>query len=558
MPPPKGVLRPRLARLFGDIARHRLTVVTGPAGTGKSVALAHAVASTDADVAWYRAAPGEGEVAPLVANLQQSCVSLRPDWVDNEARWTSVEEAASALGRWKGRLVVVIDDLHTLAGSPAEAAIERLIGWLPSTVAVVLAGRLPPRFDLGAHRVAGDLLEVGSDDLWFRSWEIERLVRDGFGQPLAPEEIAELTRVTGGWAAALYLFQRAAAGCSLGDRARVLAALPSSQPVRDHLVRHVLGELTAEARDFLLQTSVLSWLSPMACDRLLDTSGSEALLAELAGPAGVLFDLGGSYRCPVVLAEAARAELREALGTEGDAAWQRRAEAIADASPFFDDLSTALLGEPTWNLLQRALRGDPMGVAERAGTTGDRQHRFVAGVAWLLAGHFDRSRQALAGLVADPDAPPSMAVLARLATALAGAIVPASEAIGLVERAAGDAEQVAPEWVAALARATVGLVEGDEQADEVRERAAARDRLGDRWGAALQLLFGGLGGVQRALSSPTPLAWDSNVGLLEEAIARLRELDSPVLEAWARSALAIASARRGSPEATTLARTAER
>ena len=98
-----------------------------------------------------------------------------------------------------------------------------------------------------------------------------------------PEEVAELARRTGGWAAGLSLFQLATANRSSSERRGVLASLSSSLlDTRDYLTRNVLATLEDDQRDFLVRTSVLGRLSGAWCDQLLKTSGSGRRLEDLA------------------------------------------------------------------------------------------------------------------------------------------------------------------------------------------------------------------------------------------------------------------------------------
>ena len=192
-------------------------------------------------------------------------------------------DAANALDAWPGqRVLLVVDDLHTLEGTPAEAALERLIDYAPPSLAVVAGTRVPPRFNLPRLRVSGALLEIGADDLRFRSWEVERLFRDYYQNPLPPEELARLARRTEGWAAGLQLFHLATRGRAPDERRRVLAALgPSSRLMRDYLTRNVLEQLPTDLRTFLIETSVLGRLSAGLCDELLDRNDSAEMLADL-------------------------------------------------------------------------------------------------------------------------------------------------------------------------------------------------------------------------------------------------------------------------------------
>src|SRR5205807_10361636 len=137
----------------------------------------------------------------------------------------------------------------TLEDSPAELALERLIDYAPPSITFLIGSRALPGFNLSRLRVSGALLEIGSEDLRFRSWEVERLFRDFYREPLPPEELAELARRTEGSAAGLQLFHLATRGTSPQERRRTLSALRKrSRLTRAHAARNVLHQLPAELR----------------------------------------------------------------------------------------------------------------------------------------------------------------------------------------------------------------------------------------------------------------------------------------------------------------------
>ena len=119
----------------------------------------------------------------------------------------------------------MIDDLHTIEGTDAEALLERFIEYAPETLAILVASRSQPQFNLPRLRVLGRVVELGVDDLRFRTWEVEQLFREFYAQPLGPHELAELARRTDGWAAGLHLFHLATRNRSGDERRSVLGAL---------------------------------------------------------------------------------------------------------------------------------------------------------------------------------------------------------------------------------------------------------------------------------------------------------------------------------------------
>lgn len=270
----------RLDALLDSVWSYRLGLVVAPAGAGKTTLLARFAARAPGPVGWYRAEPWDRDEPALLRHLE---AALAPQMAGLETGWQRVADAANALDAWRdGPVLLVIDDLHTLEGTPAEAALEQLVDYAPSSLTILAASRLPPSFNLPRLRVSGALVEVCGDDLRFRSWEVERLFRDYYREPLPPEELARLARRTEGWAAGLQLFHLATSGKRPDERKRVLAALgPSSRLMRDYLTRNVVEQLSVELREFLVETSVLGRLNAALCDQLLERTGSGDTLAEL-------------------------------------------------------------------------------------------------------------------------------------------------------------------------------------------------------------------------------------------------------------------------------------
>jgi DNA-binding SARP family transcriptional activator len=270
----------RLDGLLDVVWRHRLALVVAPAGSGKTTLLARFAGRAPGPVGWYRAEAWDRDEATMLRHVE---AALAPSMEGVPRDWSTVADAANALAGWQGGpALLVVDDLHTIAETPAEAALERLIDYAPASLTVIAASRVPPAFNLPRLRVSGLLVEIGSDDLRFRSWEVERLFRDFYEEPLPPEELARLARSTEGWAAGLQLFHLATRGKPPDERRRVLTALgPSSRLMRDYLTRNVVHELPDDLRRFLVETSVLGRLSGTLCDRLLDRTGSGEVLLEL-------------------------------------------------------------------------------------------------------------------------------------------------------------------------------------------------------------------------------------------------------------------------------------
>src|SRR5690242_13428796 len=240
VPEVTGLARERLEKPLVEGPPTALDVVVAPAGAGKTTLLSRVAAASPVPVGWYRITADDSTEKRLVAHLAGALSAV----VDGD-RAETMRELLEALDRWPGPGgLLILDDLHEIAETPAENALERFISLRPRRLRLICGSRRLPDVNMPRIRVSGSFREVGSDDLRFRSWEVEELFASVYREPLRPEAAAALTRRTGGWAAGLQLFHLATIGRSPSDRHQAVADLGGrSKLVRSYLTRNVLAEL---------------------------------------------------------------------------------------------------------------------------------------------------------------------------------------------------------------------------------------------------------------------------------------------------------------------------
>jgi DNA-binding SARP family transcriptional activator/tetratricopeptide (TPR) repeat protein len=284
----RGLVRERLdRRLAGlsDLGQDcSCLLVLAPPGSGKTTLLAQLVESDGLPAAWYRAGPEDAEEVALTRHLGFALGSALADpGIIEAASSGRVADLVRGLDRPDvGPVRLVVDDLHEIAGTSAEAALETFLRLRPRTITIALGSRRQPGLNTSRLLVSGELIMVDGEDLRFRSWEVEQLFRSVYDAPLTPEAAAALTRRTGGWAAGLQLFHLATTQLGRVERERAVTELSGrSRLIRSYLARNVLDGLPRERRGFLLHTAALGVLTGNLCDALLDTQGSAGVLAEL-------------------------------------------------------------------------------------------------------------------------------------------------------------------------------------------------------------------------------------------------------------------------------------
>jgi len=304
--------RPALSARLLEAQHYRLTLVQASTGYGKSTAIALALQQAPLDLFWYSISetdrdpllfvlhliyafrlrePAVGEAALRV--LLESDAAARPHRVVVEAL---SNDLISSHGR---KAMLVLDDYHLVgAVSQVNAIIEHFLEVLPSHLHLVLASRQRPALkNLTRWRVKGDLLEIGQQDLAFSADEIEALFRTQYGLPLTDQQVSRLTTETEGWIMALQMIWQGLQTGIAGSLDQILEELPRSlEDLFAYLAQEVLARQPEHIQEFLLRTSVLRQLDPLACDHLMQWEGSGALLKELEEDGFFLVRLGDAYR----------------------------------------------------------------------------------------------------------------------------------------------------------------------------------------------------------------------------------------------------------------------
>jgi len=273
-------------RLFGLLGAARVSVVSAPAGSGKTVLLRSWIsdAGLDETAAWVSAgrdqrdpqrfwlsaltalrqtAPGSVLVQPLTA---------APD-LDG---WAITERLLTDLAPLRDRAWLVVDDVHEL-GAEALRQLELLIMRAPPPLRFVLATRHDVQLGLHRLRLEGELAEIREPDLRFTVAEAQELF-DAAGIRLPG--LGLLVERTEGWAAGLRL-----AALSLArhpDPGRFAEQFSGTErTVADYLLAEVLDRQSEPVRRLLLRTSILHRVTGELADLLTGDSGGERVLQDL-------------------------------------------------------------------------------------------------------------------------------------------------------------------------------------------------------------------------------------------------------------------------------------
>jgi LuxR family maltose regulon positive regulatory protein len=284
------VARDRLVDLMLAGVGKKAQIVCAPAGYGKTALLVQFVEALGLPACWYSCTPEDQNPQSF---LRYCLTAIRVQFAEfasshltlltgsGSADWrTDLGLFVSALHTdIKGRLVLVLDDLHWIDGKEeTEEALSLLIDRAPANVHFVLASRVWPSLPcLPKLEVDDELATVESADLRCTAEEAVQILSRLCRQPVAPEVGEVIRRATGGWAAAIVL---ASKGLSTSDQPD-LAKIRENGVLCNYIAQEVFNRLPDSLQQFALKTSILRQVTAPICDRLLGLSSSQSLINQV-------------------------------------------------------------------------------------------------------------------------------------------------------------------------------------------------------------------------------------------------------------------------------------
>ena len=296
------VARPRVAeRLDSTLdAGHRLTLVSAPAGFGKTTLLSDWLTDLDqrqedTRVGWLSLDDGDNDLTRFVAHLVAALQSAELDVDAAVLESLSAASAAAALTPLVNDLaragqqepgtqwIVVLDDYHVIGASEVHEAVTFLLDHLPDHLHLVMATRSDPPLPLARLRSRGQLTELRAADLRFTPAEAREFLNQVMGLELTAADVGALEDRTEGWIAGLQLAALSLRG--IADREEVAdfiqAFTGSNRFVIDYLADEVLTRQPPQVRDFLLRTAILDRLHGPLCDAVTGGTEGTRTLADL-------------------------------------------------------------------------------------------------------------------------------------------------------------------------------------------------------------------------------------------------------------------------------------
>ncbi len=359
------VPRPRLLDLLSEGLTRPLTLISAPAGFGKTTLLRawrESLAGKDYPLAWITLDLDDNDPFRFLLYLVSALQTLRSELGESViAALRSQEPPAmsilltSLLNELSGLdapFGLVLDDYHLITARPVHEALRFLLDGMPPQMHLVLLTRADPPLPLARLRARDQVLEIRLPALRFQTEESACFLNEIMELGLSGGDIAALSGRTEGWIAGLQL-----AAVSLqqqADRHAFVAAFAGDDRyVMDYLLEEVLQRQSQELQSFLLKTSILERLSGPLCQAVTGQSRSQEILEKLEQVNLFISALDNKrtwYRYHPLFADLLRHRLRQIFERSEWLEFYRRASAWYESEGFIPEAVSQALAAPDHDL----------------------------------------------------------------------------------------------------------------------------------------------------------------------------------------------------------------
>jgi LuxR family maltose regulon positive regulatory protein len=285
--------RPRLIERLSQNIDRSLTVVSAPAGYGKSTLLSSWVNGYGILNAWLSLDESDNDTAQFLTYFIAAVGTIFPRAMAKSSALLDTaatpqipmvaDRLVADLDQIGEPFVLVLDDYHLIHNDDIHKLLTALIKAPGGSMHLAVASRKDPPIPLAAYRGKGWVTEIRANDLRFSTAEAAAFVEKCVGRPVKESALAALGNKTEGWVTALRL--AALTVRNSPDLEHTVSVLPEDNKyVTDYIVHEIISKQPPKIQEFLIRTSLLERFCAPLCDALC-IPGKERDVCEIGGSA---------------------------------------------------------------------------------------------------------------------------------------------------------------------------------------------------------------------------------------------------------------------------------
>ncbi len=274
----KVVSRPQLIARLREDMEYKLTLISAPAGFGKTTLVSEWVTGCKRPVAWVSLDDKDNDLTQFLAYFVAALKSIQGDIGEgvlealSSPQSVGIESILTTLINditdISCNFVFVLDDYHVIDNNSVNNAVVFLIDHMPANLSLVITTRVDPLLNFARLRARNQLMEIRAEDLRFSHSEAAEFFKHVMRLNLSDKDLVTLETRTEGWVAGLQL-----AAISMQGQRDITGFIETFSGnhyfIMDYLIEEVLKQQSEEIQSFLLQTSILDRLCGSLCDTMM-------------------------------------------------------------------------------------------------------------------------------------------------------------------------------------------------------------------------------------------------------------------------------------------------
>lgn len=362
IPPARSdiVARPRLTEVMNDAVRRRFTLVSAPAGFGKTTLMSEWIPRSERCVTWLSLDKNDNDPVRFWMYVVGSLQLLREELGSKTLALLSLPERPSndmiitalinEVSGFPDLFALVLDDYHSIEDPVIHESVALLLERLPQNMHLIMLSRADPVLPLSRLRARREMTELRAADLRFTRDESAAFLNGVMKIGVAEQDVDALDQRTEGWIAGLQLAALSMQGKD--DVSSFIRAFTGDDRyILDYLVEEVFRSQPEDVQSFLLRTSVLDRLTAPLCDAVTGDANGMQMLERLENANLFLFPLDHVrewYRYHHLFADLLRMRLRK-LHTTAIPDLHLRASTWCESHGYMEEAIHHALAAKAWD-----------------------------------------------------------------------------------------------------------------------------------------------------------------------------------------------------------------
>lgn len=269
----------------------RLTMVTAPAGYGKTTAVAKWTRQLDMPVAWFSIDSLDNSLKRFWSYFIAALENIIPGLEKRFSQYLNTANDITGAGivtplideiyQYSNNFVLIMDDYHFIEEDSIHESVALLLKYLPENAHLVIISRIKLPYNSVRLQTLGYIKEINLYDLQFTTEEIAGLCK-AKGIYATVREVIDLEKLTEGWAAGVYLLLDSADKDRSSLSAKINSFHSEQQLIASYLSEEIIKQWGQAERDFMLKTSILHSLTGQLCDCLTGGKDGGKMLESLS------------------------------------------------------------------------------------------------------------------------------------------------------------------------------------------------------------------------------------------------------------------------------------